>query len=279
MAQAQTAQREEVELAFKRFILTESADYASEPAADLFRVNLLGRMLDRYDELLDRSMDSQHAQRLVMHQFSDIAKMMRDQDFDLVEDEFTASRWPQLSEDDAAQYIEESDKMLHKTALGTAMCSACVLPLMIGAAFGSLTGSWRGEEFFSLIGLVGMFIMIGLGIFAMTTAKKPAKQETVKHGRYSLSSRVRKKLHQLQEAVDEKARRRRGKGIAMLVGCVSPIFVGAAFDSLVGTTYGNFATFGVAGMFALIGMGVYEVVVASGEKKTIAKLLSNEDKR
>ena len=29
MAQAQTAQREEVELAFKRFILTESADYAS----------------------------------------------------------------------------------------------------------------------------------------------------------------------------------------------------------------------------------------------------------
>lgn len=279
MAQAQTARREDVELAFKRFILTETADYASEPAADLFRVNLLGRMLDRYDELLDLSMDSQHAQRLVMHQFSDIAKMMRDQDFDLVEDEFTASRWPQLSEEDAAQYIEESDKMLHKTALGTAMCSACVLPLMIGAAFGSLTGSWRGEEFFSLIGLVGMFIMIGLGIFAMTTAKKPAKQETVKHGRYSLSARVRKKLHQLQEAVDEKARRRRGKGIAMLVGCVSPIFVGAAFDSLLGTTYGNFATFGVAGMFALIGLGVYEVVVASGEKKTIDKLLSNEDKR
>ena len=52
MAQAQTAMREDVELAFKRFILTESADFASEPAADLFRVNLLGRMLDRYDELI-----------------------------------------------------------------------------------------------------------------------------------------------------------------------------------------------------------------------------------
>ena len=39
------------------------------------------------------------------------------------------------------------------------------------------------------------------------------------------------------------------------------------------------SSFGVAGMFAMIGLGVYEVVVASGEKKTIAKLLDNEDKR
>ena len=279
MAQAQAAQRDDVELSFKRFILTESADFASEPAADLYRVNLLGQMLDRYDELLARQVDPLTAQTRVKREFSDIAQMMREQDFDLAEEGESASRWPRLSEEDAAQYIEESDKALHKTALGTAMCSACVLPLMIGAAFGSLTGSWRGEEFFASLGLVGMFIMIGLGIFAMTTAKKPAKQETVKRGRFSLSTRVRKKLIQVQEAVAEKARRRRGKGIAMLVGCVSPIFIGAAFDSLAGASSGTFASFGVAGMFALIGLGVYEVVMAQGQKKTIDKLLSNEDKR
>ena len=279
MAQAQAAQRDDVELSFKRFILTESADFASEPAADLYRVNLLGQMLDRYDELLARQVDPLTAQTRVKREFSDIAQMMREQDFDLAEEGESASRWPRLSEEDAAQYIEESDKALHKTALGTAMCSACVLPLMIGAAFGSLTGSWRGEEFFASLGLVGMFIMIGLGIFAMTTAKKPAKQETVKRGRFSLSTRVRKKLIQVQEAVAEKTRRRRGKGIAMLVGCVSPIFIGAAFDSLAGASSGTFASFGVAGMFALIGLGVYEVVMAQGQKKTIDKLLSNEDKR
>ena len=279
MAQAQAAQREDVELSFKRFILTESADFASEPAADLYRVNLLGQMLDRYDELLARQVDPQTAQTRVKREFSDIAQMMREQDFDLAEDGESASHWPRLSEEDAAQYIEESDKALHKTALGTAMCSACVLPLMIGAAFGAMTGSWRGEEFFASLGLVGMFIMIGLGIFAMTTAKKPAKQETVKRGRFSLSARVRKKLTLLQEAVAEKARRRRGKGIAMLVGCVSPIFIGAAFDALMGGASGTFASFGVAGMFALIGLGVYEVVMAQGQKKTIDKLLENEDKR
>lgn len=279
MAQAQAAQREDVELSFKRFILTESADFASEPAADLYRVNLLGQMLDRYDELLARQVDPKTAQTRVKREFSDIAQIMREQDFDLAEDGESASRWPRLTEEDAAQYIEESDKMLHKTALGTAMCSACVLPLMIGAAFGAMTGSWRGEEFFASLGLVGMFIMIGLGIFAMTTAKKPAKQETVKRGRFSLSARVRKKLTLLQEAVAEKARRRRGKGIAMLVGCVSPIFIGAAFDALMGGVSGTFASFGVAGMFALIGLGVYEVVMAQGQKKTIDKLLDNEDKR
>ena len=252
-----------MELAFKRFILTESADFASEPAADLFRVNLLGRMLDRYDELIGQQVSPQTAQTRVKREFSDIAQMMRDQDFDLAED----------------GYIQESDSQLHKTALGTAMCSACVLPLMIGAAFGEMTGSWRGEEFFSLIGLVGMFAMIGLGIFTMTTAAKPKKHETVKKGRYSLSSSVRKKLQQLRTAVEEKARRRRGKGIALLVACVAPIFVGTALDSLLSIYSSAGAIFGVAGMFAMIGLGVYEVVVASGEKKTIAKLLDNEDKR
>ena len=124
-----------------------------------------------------------------------------------------------------------------------------------------------------------MFAMIGLGIFTMTTAAKPKKHETVKKGRYSLSSRVRKKLQQLRTAVEEKARRRRGKGIALLVACVAPIFVGTALDSLLSIYSSAGAIFGVAGMFAMIGLGVYEVVVASGEKKTIAKLLDNEDKR
>ena len=61
MVQAQSAPREDVELSFKRFILTESADFASEPAADLFRVNLLGRMLDRYDELIGQQVSPQTA--------------------------------------------------------------------------------------------------------------------------------------------------------------------------------------------------------------------------
>ena len=116
MVQAQSAPREDVELAFKRFILTESADFASEPAADLFRVNLLGRMLDRYDELIGQQVSPQTAQTRVKREFSDIAQMMRDQDFDLAEDGFTASRWPQLTEEEAAQYIQESDSQLHKTA-------------------------------------------------------------------------------------------------------------------------------------------------------------------
>lgn len=273
MAQAQTAQREDVELAFKRFILTESADFASEPAADLFRVNLLGQMLDRYDELLARQVDPKTAQLRVKREFSDIAELMREQDFDIAE-EFTASRWPQLSEEDAAQYITESDSALHKKSLGTAMCTACTLPLMFCMGFGEMLGGARATEFMSFLGLAGMFAMIALGVYSICTAGKPKKQETVKRGRFSLSSRVRRKLRQLQTAVDEKARRRKGKGVALLVTCAAPIFVGAAVDSLFYSEFG--AMFGVAGMFAMIGLGVYEVMMADGEKKTMKKLLDNE---
>lgn len=283
MAQVQTqtrpseAEREEVELSFKRFILTESADFASEPAADLFRVNLLGRMLDRYDERLAQNLDSKHAARLVKHEFSDIAQMMREQEFELAEEKTGDSAWPQLSEEDAAQYIQESDNAQHKVALGTAMCASCVFPLMIGAGVGSMFGGFQAEEVFSLFGLMGMFAMIALGVYTMVTAKKPRKEQIVRKGHFSLSTRVRRKLIELREAVEEKARRRRGKGIALLVGCVVPIFVGAALDSMFGMwSNAPFSIFGVAGMFLMIGAGVYEVVVAEGERKTMKKLLETE---
>lgn len=279
MAQARMEQREDVELSFKRFILTELADFASEPSADLYRVNLLGQMLDRYDELLARGVDAHTAVLRVKREFSDIAQMMREQGFEPVEEEFTASRWPQLSEDDAAQYIAESDKGLHKKAFGTAMCSACVLPLMAGLAFAQMIGGWQMEEFMSMMGLAGMFLMIALGVYSICTAPKPQKQETVKKGRFSLSSRVRKKLQQLQTAVEEKARRRRGKGIALLVTCAMPIFVGAALDSFFGLYDSPFALIGVAGLFLMVGMGVYEVMMADGEKKTMKKLLDGDRKK
>lgn len=279
MTQAQRAPEGNAELSFKRFILHETRFFAHEPQADLYRVNLLGQMLNRYDELRDAGLGEVAACARVRREYHDIGAMMREMGFAELEEEeeFTASRWPQMTEDEAAQYIRESDMCLHKRSLGVAMCSACVFPLMVGAAIGNLYGSWQAEEAFSLIGLVGMFVMIALGVYAICTAKKPKQEDSVKRGRFALSARVRRKLTELREAVEEKARRRRGKGIAMLVGCVAPIFVGAALDAVIhGVSSGFGAILGVACMFLLIGAGVYELVMADGEKKTMKKLLDSK---
>ena len=53
--------REEVELSFKRYILEKTEDFEREPMADLYRVNLLGQMLDRYDALRDKGMNAEAA--------------------------------------------------------------------------------------------------------------------------------------------------------------------------------------------------------------------------
>ena len=82
---------------------------------------------------------------------------------------------------------------------------------------------------------------------------------------------MRKKLRVLRDAIDEKASRRRGKGIAMLVTCVLPIFVGAMLDEMWAADF--WAILGLAGMFGMIGAGVYELVMAAGEKKSIRELL------
>lgn len=276
MEQAQTARSDAAELAFKRYILQQTRNFAREPQEDLFRVNLLGQMLDRHEELLSKGLSEEAAISRVKREFFDIPDQMREMGFEESDEqeEFTASRWPQMTENEAAQYIKESDMQLHKRALGVAMCSSCVFPLMVAAAFAGLSSSWRVEEAVSMFGLVGMFAMIAVGIYSMTQAKKPKKEDVVKKGRFSLSTRLRKKLNELHEAVEEKARRRRGKGIALLVGCVAPIFVGGALDSLfLVNGFEMCSVLGVAGMFVMIGAGVYELVMADGEKKTMKKLL------
>lgn len=273
-AQQKSGVSEETTLAFKRHILQKSSGFASEPEVDLFRVNLLAQMFDRYDELREKGMSDVSSQSRVLYEFDDIAARMRRQglaEIEVPEEAPRNARWPLLSEAESMQYIQERSAYLHRQAMGTALCSSCVLPLMIGAA---LSEFW-GIDAYSLIGLVGMFAMIGTGVYAMSTAEKPKKQMTVKKGKFSLSARTRGRLEQMREDVERKARSRKGKGIVMLVTCVVPILIGAALSGFWGSN--GWPVLGVAGMFTMIGAGVYELVMADGENKTMKHLLCEED--
>lgn len=273
--QAQPAASETVSLAFKRHILESSSGFASEPMADAYRVNLLAGMLDRYDALRAKGMSEQTAMRRTMAEYDDIAAQMRDMGFEevLEDNEVNLSRWPQLSEDEAMRYIRERDAYMHRTAMGIFMCVACLAPMMILVAMSEIF--WRAEEFFALFGVIGMFVMIGMGVYMMVTAVKPKDEKRIKKRRFSLGQRLRRKLTQMQEAITAKARKRKGKGVALCVMSVIPIMIGAAFSEIWFTDF--WPVLGVAGMFLMIATGVYELVMADGEKKTMKRLLNTED--
>ncbi|MBE5799375.1 MAG: hypothetical protein E7321_05425 [Clostridiales bacterium] len=267
--QKKEAVSETVSLAFKRHILEKSAGFASEPMADAFRVSLLAQMLDRYDALRAKGVGEQAAMHRTMYEFDDIAAQMRDMGFEETQafDEENLSRWPQLSQREAEDYIRARDAYLHKTSLGIMLCSACVTPLMIAAAFSEV---WYSDAF-AMLGLMGMFAMIGMGVYAMVTAVKPKNEKKIKKGRFSLSRGLRRMLEQMKDAVEAKSRKRKGIGVALIVTSLIPMFAGAAFSEI---WYSDaFPMMGLAGMFLMIGAGVYELVMADGEKKTIQQLL------
>ncbi len=271
----QHASVEEAALSFKRFILDETAAFEQTPEADLFRVNTLAQMLDRFDDYAENGADTQSAVAYTKREFADLAQRMREEGFEEAgREDKRASRWPVISEEEAAQYLKEANAQEHKRAIGIGLCSACCLPLMLINGLCELLGGY--SDAWPLLGLCGMFGMIAMGVYAIVTAKKPDSENKIKKKRFSLSARLRKKLTAMQEMTKEKARRRRGRGIAMLVACVLPIFLGAALDELwPGWTNDAFAFMGVGGMFAMIGAGVYELVVADREKKAIDKLLKD----
>lgn len=261
-------------LAFKRHILESSAGFAHEPMADAFRVGLLSRMLDRYDELQEKGMSEFSCRNRVIYEFDDIAVQMQEMGFEemqLGEGE-TNDRWPQLTQQEAESYIRERDAYLHKTSLGIFLCTACLVPMMLFAAVADLF--WMAETFFVMFGLVGMFAMIGMGVYAMVTAAKPKNEKRIKKRRFSLTKGLRSRLAQMRETIDAKARKRKGRGVALCVISVIPVIIGAMLQEMF---YADaWPLMGVAGMFLMIGAGVYELVMADGEKTTMKRLLRNE---
>ncbi|MFR3406305.1 MAG: hypothetical protein ACLTV6_07060 [Christensenellales bacterium] len=166
--------------------------------------------------------------------------------------------------------MKQSNAYTHKIAMGSALCSACVAPMMLLVALMSI---YNRQDVGGMLGCVGMFGMIGMGIYCLVTAKKPKNRDQIRNGRFSLSAALRKKLMKLKELTDEKSRRKKGMGSTLLATCCVPIFIGAALDSMWYVYNDPFAILGVGAMFLMIGAGVYEVVVASGEKKPLKDLL------
>lgn len=262
-------------LSFKRFILEKTAAFEHEPAADLFRVNLLGRMLDRYDELRRTGASVELCVQRACREFADIPGMMERAGFARVDSDAPgANGWPQMSDAEAARYLAEYRDYAVKRSLGTGMTAACCAPMMGMAAFSELFAYSSGlEEGLMMLGVAGMFGMIAAGVYMMATAKKPKRYAEVKAGRFSLSRRLRGKLEALREQARDGVRKRRAKGIALCVGCVVPIFMGAALDGIF-SIWSDFCTImGVGGMFMMIGAGVYELVAAKGEKDGLERLL------
>lgn len=256
----ETMQQKDVTLEFKRYILEKSDDFSYEPMADLYRVNLLSMMLNRYEELLEQGVSPNQAVRETQRAFDDIAQRMRHEGF-------STEKEKSLSENEAERYIRESSAKLHKRALGVCLLSACLMPLMITVGVSDIF--WMMEEILVMTGMMGMFVMIGIGIYALCSAAEPKRKKEIREGRFTLSAKLRKKLEKMRELLSEKARRRRAKGIALCATCLLPIFLGAATGSDAGPI------FGVAGMFAMIGAGVYQLVMAAGEKKPIDELLKD----
>ena len=244
--------------------------------ADLYRVNLLGQMFDRYDALRDKGMNEEAALQRTQDDFADIPRRMRREGFEELNAPTSSGRWDQLTEQEAADYVKQSSEYQNRVAIGSALCSACVAPLMAFTGLAAMI-SYTMESVGGTIGLVGMFAMIGLGVYSLTTAKKPKNRAKIRSHEFSISPRLRKKLLMLKEAADEKTRRRRGKGIALLATCVVPIFIGAALDGVLNLNSSDpFAILGVAAMFLMIGLGVYEVTAAPGEKKPLNELLKDD---
>ena len=175
-----------------------------------------------------------------------------------------------MTEEEAADYVKQSDAYARKIAMGTALCSACVAPMMLLVA---LMSAFDRPDVGGMLGCVNMFVMIGMGVYCLVTAKKPENRSRIRSGKFSLSASLRKKLMARKARADEKARHKKGLGSALLATCVLPIFAGAALDSLWGLYSNPFAILGVGAMFLMIGAGVYELTAANGEKKPIKDLL------
>ena len=156
--------------------------------------------------------------------------------------------------------------------MGSALCSACVAPMMFFSGVAELLNALDAGN---MLGLIGMFVMIGMGVYAIVTAAKPRSEKKIRKRQFSLSARLRRMLEQLREEIEDKARKRTGRGVAVIVMSIIPMLVGAMLSEMWYTDV--WPLLGTGGMFLMIGAGVYELIMADGEKKSIKRLLKPKE--
>lgn len=243
--------------------------FASEPMADVYRVSLLGEMLDRFDELIGQGMTHMAAVSRVQREFINIARRMHDEGFTLLNETYgkRSAVWPNMTEDEAARYIEQSSECAHKKSMGIAMLSGSVGILYLAL------GILGRTPLSSTLGALGMFAAVGVGVYSICAAGKPDDAERVSKGRFSLDPKLRKKLRALKNLQEKKARKRRAKGIAVCAMCLLPAFIA----QMLGFYQAQAELFGIAGLFAMVGYGVYEILMANKESKAAGELLGRID--
>ncbi|MFR8177310.1 MAG: hypothetical protein ACLVB5_09625 [Christensenellales bacterium] len=183
--------REEIELSFKRYILEKTEAFAHEPMEDVYRVNLLGQMLDRYDELRQKGLSGDAALQRTTADYADIPARMRREGFEEAGARWTEARWPQMTEEEAADYVKQSDALRFAQEIPTgtaALCSACDrAPMMLLVALMSAFGR---PDVGGMLGCVNMFVMIGMGVYCLVTAKKPENRSRIRSGKSPTCRRV-----------------------------------------------------------------------------------------
>jgi len=145
-AQRRFKTQDAVELTFKRHILEKTSAFASAPQEDLYRVQMLGMMLDRYDELLQSGLTEQNACAHVLDAFDGLALQMQEMGFEELEPGEPASGWPPLGDRDVETYLCEQDAYRHRIALGAACFSASLSPVIVTNALTELFG-FGGDAF------------------------------------------------------------------------------------------------------------------------------------
>ena len=256
------AQRD-AELSFKRHILEQSSGFVCEPAADMYRLNLLGMMLTRYDELKDCGLsDLMSLQRTIL-EYEDIGQRMQEAGFE-PQEEFGED---QLTENEAIQYIEERQRFLNKRMQGVAICVASMMPLLVMG----MIAEFLFSDICYLIGLLASVALVGLGVYMIVSVRKPRDEERVRYGAFSLSVRVRRKMEQYAETVKEKAKKRRGIGVLLMVISILPVILSNVLAEMFLEDAWLLA--GVSGMLVMVAIGIYQICMGQGERKTMNNLL------
>lgn len=256
---------------FKQMILKETAAFEQTPDADLYRVQLLAAMLERYDHYVANGAEMEPACAYVTREFSDLKKRMRDQEFEEYDlKKHDAQVQPLLTVEEAAEYIRQSAVRARRRAAGTAVLWGSFVPVVLSIALEELLNI--GMDVIAALGGICFFAMIGFGIYLMVTAKKPVMDKRIRKKQFSMSRQLRRKLTDVKAAALEKARRGKKRGFILLGICPLAFMLGAAIGAMMDSD--ELALMMCLGVVSLlIGAGHYQLLTAGAEKKAVDRIL------
>lgn len=253
----------------KNYLETMFMNLPNTPEVYKAKQELLQMMEDKYQELKKEGKTENEAIGIVISEFGNLDEIAKDLGIENSVQQ-SVPEGQRFSLEEVKEYIADMSRAATGIALGVFLLITSFVGSII---FEGLTSVGADKDIMEMVGTLCMFVMwaAGIGLIIYTNIRS-SKWDKINHENYVTDFTTTDYIQKQWEVYKQNYATTKTLGVALCILSVVPAIISDAFNNEIVSDY-----MGGAGLFILVGIGVFLLITGSKRKNIYMRLLSLND--